>query len=303
MRVVVSGGSASVWRALHATMMITVGLLPLLSATQATALSNWTPVASLNTPTSMLSAAFGSDGSIYAIGGSDIQSTAYGMSERYSPALNTWTNLPQMPTPRAALAATADSAGQVYAIGGIAGSYPSGGICSAVEAFDPRTGAWTSLPALPRASIYANCTSSPCATPAQATARAGANGNFYLSIPVPDTPAGNYTIGAQDWSYPAAFATASFTVVPNAQLTPTGGPPGSVTMLTGKGFGPYETVSVFATCGISRCTGTPLGSGSANPAGTVSIAMEVPPLGASTYRVERRGSVTGTVAFSEFTVT
>jgi Kelch motif len=64
--------------------------------------NRWTKVAPLPVPTIELGAITGSDGRIYAIGGS----TTSGLSGKeyiYTPKTNRWTTGPPMPTPRAAL--------------------------------------------------------------------------------------------------------------------------------------------------------------------------------------------------------
>lgn len=114
----------------------------------------WTTVASMPTARAGLAAATGSDGRIYAIGGSNNFSTANlkgaGLTtvEAYTPASGRWATVASMPTARSGLAAATGSDGRIYAIGG----YSSKGVgVSSVDAYTPSTNRWATVAPLPTA--------------------------------------------------------------------------------------------------------------------------------------------------------
>jgi N-acetylneuraminic acid mutarotase len=114
------------------------------------ATNSWSSLAPLPTARASLAAVTGSDGLIYAIGGTP-GSNNLATVEAYDPAGDTWVTKQQMQTARAALAAVATSAGSIYAIGGIGSATP----VSSVEVFDIATNSWTfSPPALPVPTAY-----------------------------------------------------------------------------------------------------------------------------------------------------
>ena len=102
-------------------------------------------------------AAVGPDGCLYAVGGSTNGERMLASCERYDPRRGAWEALPPMPTARGYLAATFALDGVLYAAGGAAeGAYFRCG-CTALEAFDPRKGAWEVLPPLPTARSILSC--------------------------------------------------------------------------------------------------------------------------------------------------
>lgn len=85
----------------------------------------------------------GAGGALYVVGGvGDAEDRMW----RYDIAAGTWTDLPG-PTPREHLGAAA-SGGRLYVV---AGRGFGRGIVGTLEAFDPASGAWTRLPAMPGA--------------------------------------------------------------------------------------------------------------------------------------------------------
>eukprot|EP00966_Prymnesium_polylepis_P243712 5636018-Prymnesium_polylepis.1 len=102
-------------------------------------------------------AAVGPDGCLYTVGGSTNGEHMLSSCERYDPRRGAWEALPPMPTARGYLAATFALDGVLYAAGGAAeGAYFRCG-CTALEAFDPRKGAWEVLPPLPSARSILSC--------------------------------------------------------------------------------------------------------------------------------------------------
>ena len=71
----------------------------------------------MDTPRMGLAAATGSDGTIYALGGNNRDSTHLDTVEAYDPSTNTWSPIAPMPTARRDLAAAA-SGSRIFAIGG-----------------------------------------------------------------------------------------------------------------------------------------------------------------------------------------
>ena len=104
----------------------------------------WTEVAPMLTPRAQFSAATGSDGRIYAIGGFN---AAEGTVEAYSPSTNTWTSMASMPTVRYEPAVVSGADGKIYVLGGYdktLGNYTSGGY-----AYDPATDSWATIASMP----------------------------------------------------------------------------------------------------------------------------------------------------------
>jgi N-acetylneuraminic acid mutarotase len=114
------------------------------------ATDTWRARAPMPTARGYVAAVAGSNGKIYAIGGStgeqlqDFVNTV----EEYDPVSDSWAARAPMPTTRRFLSATLGSDGRIYAIGG----YNSSAIMStAVEAYDPATNTWTTRAAMPTA--------------------------------------------------------------------------------------------------------------------------------------------------------
>jgi len=77
----------------------------------------WFDAASMDTPRMGLAAATGSDGTIYAFGGNNSESTHLDTVEAYNPGSDTWSPIAPMPTGRRDLAAAAID-NRIFAIGG-----------------------------------------------------------------------------------------------------------------------------------------------------------------------------------------
>jgi N-acetylneuraminic acid mutarotase len=113
---------------------------------------SWTLVASMPAPKVLHGAATGSDGRIYAFGGTGdegppVTATVFA----YDVNLDAWTPVaPLAAGPRRNFAYTSDANGLVYAIGGYNFSGPPFGLAR-VERYDPTLDYWTSLPDMPTA--------------------------------------------------------------------------------------------------------------------------------------------------------
>lgn len=103
------------------------------------ATNTWRSVANLPDIRYDLAAATGSDGTIYAIGGSNRSFAPQESVFAYSPASNTWTSAPSLPATRTRLAATRGADGTIYAIGGGDTAYT----------LAPGATSWTQAPNLP----------------------------------------------------------------------------------------------------------------------------------------------------------
>jgi N-acetylneuraminic acid mutarotase len=110
----------------------------------------WTTAAVMPTARTMVGAAVGADGLIYAIGGYTEFSTVTGVVEVYNPATNSWSTRAPMPTPRYGFAAVLGPDHKIWTIGG---NYDSNltndGPSIKVEAYDPATNTWQTMPPLP----------------------------------------------------------------------------------------------------------------------------------------------------------
>jgi N-acetylneuraminic acid mutarotase len=83
------------------------------------ATNSWSAVAPMPTARSLLAAARGPDGRIYAIGGSnDSHGDTLDSVERYDPATNTWSTVAPIPIARYDVGAATGADGRIYAIGG-----------------------------------------------------------------------------------------------------------------------------------------------------------------------------------------
>jgi N-acetylneuraminic acid mutarotase len=114
------------------------------------AMNTWSRVASLSTARFGLTAATGSDGRIYAIGGYDDFEGVFNTVEVATPPLPSypWSTVAPMPTARIALAAATGPDGRIYAIGGF-----NGVALNTVEAYRPRTNTWSTVASMPTARI------------------------------------------------------------------------------------------------------------------------------------------------------
>ena len=97
------------------------------------------------TARTLLAAATGPDGRIYAFGGSSGDT-----AEAYDPIADTWSTVAPMPTPRSLLSAATGSDGRIYVLGGSAVPVPfPDPPFNTVEAYDPLTDTWAAAAPMP----------------------------------------------------------------------------------------------------------------------------------------------------------
>jgi hypothetical protein len=102
----------------------------------------WSARMPMPTARANLAAAFGSDGKLYALGGSGA------VVEAYDPAGDSWSSAPPMPHARSEFAAATAADGRLYAVGGPYTSVSDPGVSHLVDAFSPSTGMWAAAPSL-----------------------------------------------------------------------------------------------------------------------------------------------------------
>ena len=108
-------------------------------------LNSWTAGAPMPTPRYYGTvAAVG--GKVYAIGGSNGGTNAFGTVEAYDPTTNTWASCAPMPTPRASAAAVTVN-GLIYVFGGAGNDNQLS--WEAVEVYNPASNTWTSKSYMP----------------------------------------------------------------------------------------------------------------------------------------------------------
>ena len=142
--------------ALFLTSLVTLQPTPVKASER-----SWLPMASMPTARSGVSVA-GVNGMIYAIGGSNSNSSIVGTNEMYNPNTNTWTIKASMPTPRSCFG-IAVYQGKIYCVGGDIGAAKNGilgatAVTGANEVYNPATNTCqtkTSMPT-PRMCLNAN---------------------------------------------------------------------------------------------------------------------------------------------------
>ena len=108
----------------------------------------------------------GIDGVIYVAGGrGGTISAVSGRLDAFDPLTGGWSQRASLPTPRGGVAG-AILEGRLYVIGGEGNSAAASGVFAEVEAYDPETDRWTSLPPLP--------------TPRHGTGAAALRGQVYV---------------------------------------------------------------------------------------------------------------------------
>lgn len=109
------------------------------------ATNSWTQLTPTPTSRGYLAAAVGSDGRIYAIGGSG-SNGALATVEVYTSSTNSWATVAPLPAPRQSLSAVEGSDGRIYAMGGYDNNFH---YISEVDAYSPSTNTWVQVAPLP----------------------------------------------------------------------------------------------------------------------------------------------------------
>ena len=104
--------------------------------------NQWTAIASLIHARVFNALAAGSDGRIYAIGGSYNSGSRLASVEAYDPATNQWTDVASLPSGRSDLAAVTGGDGLIYVIGGMTSAGPQ----DTVLVYDVKTDTWSVAP-------------------------------------------------------------------------------------------------------------------------------------------------------------
>jgi N-acetylneuraminic acid mutarotase len=171
----------------------------------------WTPIPPMPTERGFL-AATSHNNLLYALGGGDNTTLLLDAHAVFNPATNAWSQLPPMPTGRMGHAAVTGSDGLIYTIGGAVGA-PSFAVVATVEAYNPRSGHWStkapmltpraalSAVALPNGKIYAigGCN--------QAAAPSGPN--LLSSVEVFDVATNTWTSSPYSLPVPTKYAAAA----------------------------------------------------------------------------------------------
>lgn len=169
-------------------------ILAICFAARAGRTDGWTTVASMPAPKFLHGAATGSDGLIYAFGGTaddgpPVTATVFA----YDFSADSWTAAPPLAAgPRRNFGYASDASGRIYSIGGYNFGSPPYPL-SRVERYDPGLGYWISLPDMPTARQG----------PAAAT---GADGSIYV-------------MGGTDMSFQTIAVTEVFDPAANAWRT------------------------------------------------------------------------------------
>lgn len=252
---------------------MTVVFAAVVTVTPAGATANsWTDVTPMPTARNSLAAATGSDGLVYAIGGTVSYSQDTTAVEAYDAATNVWAAKASLSSARSGLAAVAGPDGLIYAIGG-ANFY--GGISGAVEAYDPATNTWSPKASMltPRVGLAAAVGTDGMIYAIGGVDRSGSvvntveqyNPRSDMWFPAASMPTARYDLAATTGSdgliyaiggtgpatveafNPAANAwvsKASMTT-PRASLAATTGPDGHVYAIGGIGSSPLASVEVY----------------------------------------------------------
>jgi Kelch motif len=190
----------------------------------------WSSAAPLPTARISLAAVTGPDGTVYALGGMDVNGNTLATVDAYDPTTDQWTpGASTMLTPRAALAAVTGPDGLIYAIGGLPGV---GSALNSVEVFDPATNVWQNGLALPDSTLFG------------LAAAVGPDGLIYV-FGGSDTSGSDGTVLDTVYSYdplhnPGEWVTQAPLLIPTTYLAGATGPDGRIYAIGGDS--PTETV-------------------------------------------------------------
>jgi len=155
-------------------------------------LNKWTLVANMPTGRVALAGATGSDGQIYAMGGSpDYGFTIVNTVEAYNTSSGTWSTRAAMNTAREFPAAATGNDGRIYVFGGLTSA---GTVLNTVECYSPTLNKWTTVAPMPTAR-------------ALAAAVLGSNGRLFViggttssSLSTPTNVVESYNPNTNTWS-------------------------------------------------------------------------------------------------------
>src|SRR5439155_1324569 len=159
-------------------------------------LATWTTVAPMLTARGYLAGVLGSDGQIYAIGGSDSAGSGRNSLktvEAYRTGADFWSTKANMNVARQALGAAEGNDGRIYAFGG-ATAFSSVAVTNTVECYSPTLNKWTTVAPMPTAR-------------ALAAAVLGSNGRLFViggttssSLSTPTNVVESYNPNTNTWS-------------------------------------------------------------------------------------------------------
>jgi Tol biopolymer transport system component len=107
----------------------------------------WSTVVPIAAPSEGLAAA-ASGGTVFAMGGDDVDGTVLPFNRRYALATNTWSSAAPMPAERMRPRLVTGADGKIYVFGG---NRDNGIVDTAVDVYDPSTNSWTTPTTLPEA--------------------------------------------------------------------------------------------------------------------------------------------------------
>jgi Kelch motif len=214
----------------------------------------------------------------------------------------------------------------LYALGG-ASSDPSANFLGSTEFFNPAAavsagtalavsqpkgfpGALRALTghgftAAEQVKVYWNGLGGPPVATTVADAAGSVGAGTALTFRVPTAPAGRYGLFAVGQTS-GRTGYAVLDVVPALRISPTSGSAGSSAVVSGKGYGAQEQVTVRWDCAAERsqCTGLVLGTGQTDETGTFSVPVTIPRDAApATFQIGGKGVTTKLYADLDFTVT
>jgi N-acetylneuraminic acid mutarotase len=149
-----------------------------------------------------LAAVTGTDGRIYAIGGSNAGGD-FNTVEAYTPATNSWATVAPMSTARNVLAAITGPDGHIYAVGGdTCSGCGYGGYSNVAEAYTPATNSWATVASMPTPRYGLAAATAP---DGRIYAIGGDDGGYYGDVAA-------YTPGTNSWATVASMPTARYSL-------------------------------------------------------------------------------------------
>jgi Kelch motif len=151
----------------------------------------WISLPEMPTPRQGATAATGSDGRIYVMGGTDASFETIATVEVFDPTTDMWTTVAPMNTPRTGFGAVAGADGRIYAFGGYSGAT----YVNSAEVYDAVSGLWTTIASMNEARF-------------SLAAATGPDGRLYaIGGGTEGTSVEAYDAGADAWTYVASMST------------------------------------------------------------------------------------------------